>query len=380
MEGGNDAQSDEEEAKEPEWFQNFVEEHKFNFEKEEQEPQFPEDEEVDPSMMLVGTRFAKQEDFKRNLRAFCVLNETQFLVKASCSRRVKALCRFHEEYKFPWFVFCSRRKKGGYWSITSLEEKHTCAGDPFRRNKSANKYFVCDWVKDRLKSIAGKVIPKPGQIAEDFFTQTNFNIPYQTAWKERNLVLESLYGNYEESFNNVPTFCNMVTKTNEDFVAIYTYAQVDDRFESMTIYFASSLQGFKYGCREVIGLDACHLTGKHGGVLMAATTLDTQNGLVPLGIMICRAETIENWTPFLQHSAPHITDHKCPITLISDRKKGLMKLCLRRLEKLLIDIFIGNENMKLLKNENEEAFKYLMRENPELWSRAFLIAQANVNI
>ncbi|XP_026453648.1 uncharacterized protein LOC113354568 [Papaver somniferum] len=214
-------------------------------------------------------------------------------------------------------------KKGGYWSIISLEEKHTCAGDPTGRNKSANKYFVCDWVKDRLKTTTGKVIPKQGQIKEDFFTQTNIDIPYQTAWKERNLVLESQYGNYEESFNNVPTFCNMVTKTNDGSVAIYTYAQDDDRFESMTICFATALQGFKDGCRPVIGLDACHLTGKHGGVLMAATTLDAQNGLVPLRIMVCRAETKENWTLFLQHLAPHITDHKCPITFISDRQKGL---------------------------------------------------------
>lgn len=178
-------------------------------------------------------------------------------------------------------------------------------------------------VKDKLKTTAGKVIPKPAQIAEDFFTQTNIEIPYQTTWKARNLNLESLYGNYEESFNNVPTFCNMVTKTIEGFVAIYAYAQDDDRFESMTICFAAALQGFKDGCRPVIGLDACHLTGKHGGVLMAATTLDAQNGLVPLGIMVCRSETIENWILFLQHLASYITDHEYPITFISDRQKGL---------------------------------------------------------
>lgn len=47
------------------------------------------------------------------------------------------------------------------------------------------------------------------------------------------------------------------------------------------------------GGRPFIGFDACHLTGKHGkhgGCLMAATSLDGQNGIVPLAIKVVRNE------------------------------------------------------------------------------------------
>ncbi|KAI3930840.1 hypothetical protein MKX01_037286, partial [Papaver californicum] len=67
-----------------------------------------------------------------------------------------------------------------------------------------------------------------------------------------------------------------------------------------------------------IGLDACHLTGKYGGVLMIATTLDGQNGLVPLGIHVFRSETIEKWTIFLNDLKEKLLGHPMPLTFISE--------------------------------------------------------------
>lgn len=71
--------------------------------------------------------------------------------------------------------------------------------------------------------------------------------------------------------------------------------------------------------------DACHLNGKFGGALLAATALDGQNGLVPLGIMVCRNECFENWHIFLKHLAPAISRHPMTLNFISDRQKGLLE-------------------------------------------------------
>ncbi|KAK1375240.1 MULE domain-containing protein [Heracleum sosnowskyi] len=84
------------------------------------------------------------------------------------------------------------------------------------------------------------------------------------------------------------------------------------------------MRAFINGCRNVVGLDGCHLKGKYGGCLLSATALDGQNGLVPLGIMICKNECAENWFLFLKHLKPRLDEHPVEgINFISDRQKGL---------------------------------------------------------
>ncbi|KAK1387996.1 MULE domain-containing protein [Heracleum sosnowskyi] len=84
------------------------------------------------------------------------------------------------------------------------------------------------------------------------------------------------------------------------------------------------MRAFINGCRNVVGLDGCHLKGKYGGCLLSATALDGQNGLVPLGIMVCKNECVENWFLFLKHLKPRLDEHHVQeINFISDRQKGL---------------------------------------------------------
>ncbi|XP_026396521.1 uncharacterized protein LOC113291170 [Papaver somniferum] len=117
----------------------------------------------------------------------------------------------------------------------------------------------------------------------------------------------------------------MVTHTNPGSVANFSYCHTDMRFESVTISFDEAIKGWQEGCRSIVGLDACHLNGKCGGVLMAATGLDGQNGLVTLGIGVYSFETIENWIMFLTYLRDKLNAHPKPLTFISDRQKGILE-------------------------------------------------------
>ncbi|XP_026379999.1 uncharacterized protein LOC113274817 [Papaver somniferum] len=133
-------------------------------------------------------------------------------------------------------------------------------------------------------------MPSPYNLQDQFHTLHNTSVPYHVAWRATTKTLEKVNDNYDESYRLVPAFCDMVEKTNPGSLKNYTFGSVDGFFESMTISFAAPLKGFHDGCRNVIGFDACHLTGKHGGCLMAATALDAENMIVPLAIMVTRNE------------------------------------------------------------------------------------------
>ncbi|KAK1355514.1 MULE domain-containing protein [Heracleum sosnowskyi] len=179
--------------------------------------------------------------------------------------------------------------------------------------------------------------------------------------------------------------------------------QDDKTFESVTISFDAPVRAFINGCRNVDGLDGCHLKGKYGGFLLSATALDGQNGLVPLGIMVCKNECAENWFLFLKHLKPRLDEHPVQeINFISDRQKGLRdavhtlfptsphRFCFRHMYQNFKSHFKGSKLHTMLWNaarayktkhfqahmdsmmvENVKAFEYLMGEDPKSWCRAF---------
>ncbi|XP_026377969.1 uncharacterized protein LOC113272333 [Papaver somniferum] len=219
---------------------------------EEEEPLFPVEEEVAP---VDPTKI-------------------EYTVYKSDKTRLRVRCRFREEYGCQWFVNASIKRHEPTFIVRKVNLEHTCVGNPKSFNRSANPEFVKEVVHEKLKETAGALIPKPRHIARDFFVTHNIDIPYICEWKARNILLEDLFGNYDDSYKDVPIFCAMVAHTNPGSVPKYSYQKKDKAFMSMTISFAAPMRGFQNAGRPVIGLDACHLTGKSGGVLMAATALD----------------------------------------------------------------------------------------------------------
>ncbi|XP_026399032.1 uncharacterized protein LOC113294873 [Papaver somniferum] len=224
-------------------------------------------------------------------------------------------------------------------------------------------------------------IPCPYDLAAQFKKATNVTIAYHTAWRARVMVLEKIYGNYEKSYQQVPNFCEMVKRTNPGSHCSFSYGTEDNTFLSLTISFFPAIKGWKAGCRKVIGLDVCHLTGKFGGVMLCATGLDGQNGLVMLGIMMCRNETIENWKILLGYLKPLIDEDGVRICFISDKQKGILEGVEVSFIYMNTDIVLGSclqtlrrstwEHMAKVKAENVDAALYLLKEEqPETWSRS----------
>ncbi|XP_026452014.1 uncharacterized protein LOC113352409 [Papaver somniferum] len=133
----------------------------------------------------------------------------------------------------------------------------------------------------------------------------------------------------------------MVKEKMPGSVASFSYGSTDNTFLSMTLCFKPAIEGFLAGCRKIIGLDACHLYGKYGGVLLVATGLDGQNGLVPLGIM--------NFKKYFKSYSLHVhfwNAAKC-------YKKRHYQ-----------------QHMDKLFAEDEKAALYVIDQKPESWSRS----------
>ena len=145
------------------------------------------------------------------------------------------------------------------------------------------------------------------------------SIKYWKAWHVRGLALENVHGNYETSYMKVPTLCKQIEACNPGSLVKWGACPDTHKFQYLCVSFKASLEGWKRGCRPIVGLDGCFLKGKYSGVLLAAISMDANNGMFPLAIFICKKEDGENWDKFLEIISPELRKHPLPLTIISDR-------------------------------------------------------------
>ena len=86
------------------------------------------------------------------------------------------------------------------------------------------------------------------------------------------------------------------------------------------------LDGFLAGCRPIIGLDGCHLTGAHPGICLTAVGKDGNNNVYPLAWAVVDVEEYQSWAWFLTHLKDVLGSNTGNgFTFMSDRQKGLIK-------------------------------------------------------
>ncbi|XP_042487052.1 uncharacterized protein LOC122067285 [Macadamia integrifolia] len=175
-------------------------------------------------------------------------------------------------------------------------------------------------------------------------------------------------------------------------------------FKRLFVSFKACVDGFLNGCRPFIGVDGCHLKGTYGGVLLAAVTVDGNKGLFPIAYCVVECECKESWNFFLcnLYIMLQSVNYVSPITFMSDKQKGLCdaisntfrgchhRWCSRHLYQNFKSLHPGvllrkhfwrvakasnqfyfDKAMNDMKATKKEAFDWLSRNTPNMWTRHF---------
>lgn len=173
-------------------------------------------------------------------------------------------------------------------------------------------------------------------------------------------------------------------------------------FRRMYICFGGIKHGFKLGCRQVVGLDGCHIKNHIKGQLLVAVGVDPNNCMFPIAYAVVEAERLDTWRWFLEL---FIADFNLGggdgWTLISDRQKGLLnvveemlpmaehRFCVRHMHNKFKQKYKGRTlkemlwvcaratnfesfttAMSLLKEENVGAFEWPSQVAVHHWTRS----------
>ena len=118
-------------------------------------------------------------------------------------------------------------------------------------------------------------------------------------YRARKMAYDALEENYEQFYEKLPAYAEMVRRTNPDSLVKLSFDRQAitsaPSFKRLFLSFGAMKRGLLRGCRSFIGFDGCHLKGPYGGVLLSAVALDGNNGLFPVAFAVVESETKDNW-------------------------------------------------------------------------------------
>ncbi|KAI0522716.1 hypothetical protein KFK09_005101 [Dendrobium nobile] len=235
--------------------------------------------------IAVGTYFPDAISFKHALRSVAIKENFGVRIKASDKTRVIATCAYQG---CKWRIRTSICEDDKSFEVRRLEGDHTCPGI----NRAGNRLATSTWVANEIQDIVKRNpdIP-PKEINNNLEKEYGLSLPYMKLWRLREQARENIFGCIEDNYKWVPTLQAELISRNPGSHITYIYDVRDNSFQRFYVSFKVCSDGFKYGCRPLISLDACHLKSKHLGMLLSATSLDGNNGLFPIGFAVVENES-----------------------------------------------------------------------------------------
>ncbi|KAH1047652.1 hypothetical protein J1N35_038436 [Gossypium stocksii] len=111
-------------------------------------------------------------------------------------------------------------------------------------------------------------------------------------------ALELIEGAYKAQYEKIYEYLLKAKTQNEGTITI---CYMDNRLvQRMYVCLQACKDGYRVGCKRIVGLDGCFLKGYHGGYLLVAIRIDANNGIYPLAYAAVESENQASWFWFLE--------------------------------------------------------------------------------
>ncbi|PKA56498.1 hypothetical protein AXF42_Ash015271 [Apostasia shenzhenica] len=285
--------------------------------------------------------FADKETLKDALIRNAVKEKFRIKAQYSEKKRLIVICSVKE---CPWRINAIVDPKYDIWRISKFNNEHKCAL-PRRKSK---ELVTSSWVANLIKEFV-REHPETSlrQLRQRLKQDYGLNLTYMKLWRSREIARKIVFGEVEDSYQQLPIFYKELLQTYTGSHIILDYSLEDFTFQRFFLSFKACVEGFIKGCRPLIGLNACHLKGKYLGMLISATALDGNRQLYPIAYAVVEGENKGSWQWFVSHLKHALGNIGENVAFISDMEKGIddavrtkcpraeHRLCMRHLWKNL---------------------------------------------
>ncbi|XP_056688012.1 uncharacterized protein [Spinacia oleracea] len=239
-----------------------------------------------------------------------------------------------------------------------------------------NKKVTAEYIAERyLEDFRGPCAWKIMQVQERAHKDLGIEIRYYKAFLARCRANIIICGSASEQYARVWDYARDVMecdpRTGCQVVVNGIEQPEPPRFLRMFIFLAPLRDGFRKGCRPIIGVDGCHLKGAYPAQILVAVSKDGNNNIFPMAWATVEIENKETWEWFLEALMSMLGGVQgLGFTFMSDRQKGLLEAFQNVVPKAetryCLDFEVAMECINFL---SEDAHEYLANIPTQHWSR-----------
>lgn len=263
----------------------------------------------------VGQGFESVVDFRDALQKYAVACRFGYRLRKNESNRACGVCLVGG---CPWKIYASWVPSESVFRIKKFNRRHTCGGESWK-SAHPKKNWVVSIIKERLQENPNQ---KTKNIADSIFQDFGIELSYCTIRRGIDEAKGGLHTSFKEAYKHLPHFVNKIVEANPGSLVDLVVGE-DRRFQRLFLSFQSCMHGFQTGCRPLLFLDAIPFKSRYHEILLTASALDGDDGVLPVALALVDVETDETWRWFLEQLKVAVPSLRA-LTFVSDREKGLM--------------------------------------------------------
>ncbi|XP_025652347.1 uncharacterized protein [Arachis hypogaea] len=207
--------------------------------------------------------------------------------------------KYHGKYKefgkgCTWLIRVALRARKGTWEVRRYNGPHTClATSILSDHRQLDYHVICARILSLVRTDDAVTVKVLQQAIEANY---GFRPSYRKVWLAKQKAVAQIYGDWEESYAELPRWMLGVQSTMIGTVTVLKTSPVR------------------------VGGEVDDST--YGGTLLLAIAQDGNSNILPIAFALVEGENAESWSFFLSNLRLHVTPHE-GILVISDRHNGI---------------------------------------------------------
>nr|XP_025674234.1 uncharacterized protein LOC112774081 [Arachis hypogaea] len=179
-----------------------------------------------------------------------------------------------------WLIRLSLRQRKGIWEVKRYNGPHTCLASSITSDHRRLDYHVISaFIMPMVRADASVSIK---MLLNATASHYGFRPTYRRVWMANQKAVALIYGDWNESYNELPRWVLGVQVTMPGSIAVLRTSpvriggQLDESqayFHRLFWTFPPCIEAFRH-CKPLVSIDGTHLYGKHNGIKAALEAPD----------------------------------------------------------------------------------------------------------
>lgn len=257
------------------------------------------------------------EEFRKAVRDYDIHERRAVQFNTNDQFRCQVVC----ENKCPFYIWCRKLKESKTVEIRTLVDEHLCT-KPYNKKLASVKYLTEVYGERIRQNPTWKIKDMVETIREDM----EIEVTRIKVIRVRKAAIEGVFDSLKQHYSRVRDFGHQILLNNPQNRVDIRITRLNEsdpnKFKRIYICYHALKEGWKLGCRPILGLDGCFLKTICGGQLLSAVGRDGNNQMYPVAYAVVESENGDSWSWFIELLRDDLSlGDGSGFTIISDQQK-----------------------------------------------------------